>query len=57
MSSAEITTHAILYMDKIKKAVDKVLKNPDYLPKQPKASIKKSDIFDLKKTTKKKKKR
>ena len=43
-------------MDKIKRAVDRVLKNPDYLPKQPKVKIKKADIFDLKKVNKKKKK-
>jgi len=56
MSAAEITTHAILYMDKIKRAVERVLKNPDYLPRQPKVRVKKTDIFDLKKVTKKKKK-
>ena len=43
-------------MDKIKRAVDRVLKNPDYLPKEPKVKVKKADIFDLKKVNKKKKK-
>lgn len=35
--------------EKDKKAVDKVLKNPAYLPRKPKPKIKKKDIFDMKK--------
>lgn len=43
-------------MDKIKRAVDRILKNPSYMPKEKKERFKKTDIFDIKKKPKKKKK-